>query len=120
MKKLSKKEKFNIFTAGVGAYTVSSIIAYFKHHGIEFFNQSGQWVIKIHKTMGVIDVFRTHGALAKMDVFGSDGIFFLVGMFSGIVAVIIMKGWYYIQSMDKDTEPKIKTTKKGYKVKINR
>lgn len=98
MKKFSRKEKVNLVKAGVSAYAVSSLIAWLKHGGIEWHNQAGAFVIRIHKTFGVIDVFRLEGRLKDLDVFGGDFIFFFVGMFSSIVAVGIMKLVHYIQS----------------------
>lgn len=116
---MNRKQKINCAKAGVIAYGVSSAIAYLKHGGIELINQPGLWAIKIHKTLGVIDVFRMHGHLANMHVFGDDWLFFTVGMFSGVAAAGAMWAIEYYQGEEK-AKPKVEKTNKGYKVKLKR
>lgn len=116
MRKFSKSERLNLIKAGAMSYTVASTIAYLKHSGIEFINQSGTWVLKVHKTMGVIDVFRLDGHLKNMDVFGSDWLFFTVGMFAAVLAALVMKVYDWAQT---ESKPQTEKTAKGFKVKLN-
>jgi len=112
---MTKKEKVNIIKAGLTAYAVSSGIAYVKEGGIIFLNRADDWTLRINKSLGIIDVFRVEGHLKDLDVFGSDWMFLVVGMFSSAIAVVVMKVVHYFRSEDK---PKTERTPKGYKVKI--
>jgi len=89
---------------GVSAYVASSIVSWLKEGGIQFINQKGTYVIKIHKTLGVIDVFRLDGHLKNLDVFGGDWFFIVLGLFSSVIAMVIMKGTKYVKT-DNDSEP---------------
>lgn len=111
---MNKKEKLSVFKASVGAYTVSSFIAWLKHDGLQFINQEEAYVLKFHKSLGIIDVMRFDGHLKKMEIFGDDGMLFVVGMFSAGIAVLVIKGIKHFK------EPEKKSSPKGMTVKYNR
>lgn len=114
---MNKKEKIGIVKAGVSSYLVCSTITWLKEGGIQIINRADDWTLRIHKTWGLLDVFRLEGKLQHIDVFGSDALLFWIGIGSSFVALVTMKVIYAIQ---KESKPKTEKTTKGYKVKLNR
>lgn len=115
---MNKKEKLHIVKASGMAYVVSSTIAWLRAGGIEFSESAGSWTIQIHKTLGVIDVFRFEGHLQHMDILGIEGFLLLVGMGSGIAAAGIMAFVNWLNQESRSDKPE--KTSSGYKVKIKR
>lgn len=116
---MNKKEKIGIVKAGTAAYVVCSTIGWLKEGGIQFINRADDWTVRIHKTMGLVDVFRLEGHLQHMDVFGGDALLFWFGMSTSVVAAVVMKLIYIIQKEEtKGAKPEKTST--GFKVKIKR
>jgi hypothetical protein len=113
---MNRKEKLGIAKAGVSAYGVCSAIGWFKEGGFQLINQNEAYIIKFHKTMGIIDVFRLEGHLKDLEVFGGDWLLLFFGMGMSVMAAAVMKLVYYFQAAEK--ENKTEKTSKGYKVKI--
>lgn len=115
---MNRKEKLGIAKAGASAYFVCSTIGWVKEGGIQFINRADDWTIRIHKTLGLVEVFRFEGQLQHMDVFGGDALLFWFGMGTSVAAAVVMKLIYITHAAD-EKGAKAERTGKGYKVKFN-
>jgi hypothetical protein len=114
---MNRKEKFGVVKAGVSSYVICSIITWIKEGGIQIINRADDWSLRLHKTMGLVDVFRFEGKLQHIDVFGADAFLFWIGIGTSVIAAVTMKLIYVIQ---KDSKPQTEKTERGYKVKIKK